>query len=253
MSYPQQSGNPYPQPPYQNPYPQPGQIPYGGPGYPDPNPPQPASNNGCLWGCLVAGIVGLILLIVTCVGGVYYVTYQAKNLVVSGVRFAVVSGINGSDLTAEDKQQVITEVDRLVDAYKQGKIDEKDVENILKELEKSPLIPLFVCYGIEQQYLDKSGLTDDEKSDARKQLQRLVRGGMDEKISQSDIETLLKPLQQPGPNGQQQLKPTLTDAEIKTFIAGAKKLGDDAEIPDEEFKVDIGDEVKRIVDRGLAK
>jgi hypothetical protein len=253
MSYPQQSGNPYQQPPYQNPYPQPSQTAYGPPGYPDQIPPQPASNNGCLWGCLIAGIVGLILLIVVCVGGVYYVTYQAKALVVSGVRFAVVSGINGSDLTAEDKQQVITEVDRLVDAYKQGKINEKDVENILKEVETSPLIPLFVCYGIEQQYLDKSGLTDDEKTDARKQLQRLVRGGMDQKISQTDIEALLKPLQQPGPNGQQQLKPVLTDAEIKAFIAGAKKLADDAEIPDEEFKIDIGDEVKRIVDRGLGK
>src|SRR6187402_2704106 len=107
MSYPQQSGNPYQQPPYQNPYPQAGQTAYGPPGYPDQNPPQPASNNGCLWGCLVAGIVGLILLIVACLGTVYYVTYQAKNLVVNGVRFAVVSGINGSDLTAEDKQQVV--------------------------------------------------------------------------------------------------------------------------------------------------
>lgn len=253
MSYPQQSGNPYPQPPYQNPYPQPGQIPYGAPGYPDQNPPQPASNNGCLWGCLIAGIVGLIVMIVLCLGSVYFVTYQTKQLVVSTVRMAIVTGINGSDLTAEDKQQVIVEVDRLVDAYKKGKIDGKDVERIFKELETSPLIPLFVCYGIEKQYLDKSGLTDEEKADARKQLQRLVRGGMDKKIAQSDIEALLKPLQQVGPNGQQQMKPTLTDAEIKTFIAGAKQLADDAEVPDEEFKIDIGDEVKRIVDRGLAK
>jgi hypothetical protein len=174
-------------------------------------------------------------------------------MILNTVRSAVVSGVNGSDLTAEDKVQVIGEVDRVIDAYKQGKIDMKDVENILKELETSPLIPLFVCYGIEKQYLDKSGLTDEEKTDARKQLQRLVRGGMDKKISQSDIEALLKPLQQPGPNGQPQLKPVLTDAEIKTFVAGAKKLADDAEVPDEEFKIDIGDEVKRIVDRGLGK
>lgn len=253
MSYPQPSGNPNQPPPYQNPYPQPGQVVYGPPGYPDQNPPQPASSNGCLWGCLVAGVVGLILLIVLCVGGVYYVTSQGKALILNTVRAAVVSGVNGSDLTAEDKQQVIVEVDRVVDAYKQGKIDMQDVEKILKELETSPLIPLFVCYGIEKQYLDKSGLTDEEKADARKQLQRLVRGGMDKKISQADIEALLKPLQQPGPNGQQQLKPVLTDAEIKTFIAGAKKLADDAEVPDEEFKIDIGDEVKRIVDRGLGK
>lgn len=255
MSYPQPSGNPYPQQPgYQHPYPQPAPpTPYGGPGYPDQLPPQPASGNGCLWGCVIAGIIGILVLVVTCIGGVYYVTYQAKQLVVSGVRFVVVQGINESELTAEDKQQVIAEVDRLVDAYKQGKINEQDAENILTELQASPIIPLFVCYGIEKQYLDKSGLTAEEKADARKQLQRLVRGGMDQKIDEGDIEDLLAPLQQTGPNGEQQMKQSLTDEEIKTFIAGAKELADEAEVPDEEFKIDIGDEVKRIVDRGLAK
>ena len=255
MSYPQQSGGGY-----QNPYPQPGYpqqpaspTPYGGPGFPDQQPPQPASGNGCLWGCLIAGLIGLLVLVVGCIGGVYYVTYQAKQLMVTGVRFVVVQGIEQSELTAEDKKQVIAEVDRLVDAYKQGKINEKDAENILTELQESPLIPLFVCFGIEKQYLDKSGLTDEEKADARKQLQRLVRGGMDKKIDESDIQALLAPLQQNGPNGQQQMKPTLTDEEIKTFIAGAKELADEAEIPDEAFAIDIGDEVKRIVDRGLAK
>ena len=248
MSFPQQSGG------YQNPYPQPAPpTPYGGPGFPDQQAPQPASGNGCLWGCLVAGIVGLILLIAVCVGAVYYITTQAKQLVVSGVRAVVVQGVNQSDLSAEDKQQVIGEVDRLVDGYKQGKISEQQIQYILEEVSSSPLIPLFVCYGVEKQYLDKSGLTPEEKADARKQLQRLVRGGMDQKISQSDIEKLLAPLQQTGPNGEKQMKPTLTDEEIKAFIKGAKDLADDAQIPDEEFKVDIGDEVKRIIDRGLSK
>ncbi|WP_254507199.1 hypothetical protein [Anatilimnocola floriformis] len=249
MSYPQQSGS------YQNPYPQPNQppMPHGGPGFPDQNPPQPASKSGCLWGCLIAGLIGLLLLIVACVGGAYYVTTQAKQLVVSGVRFVVVQGIEQSELTAEDKKQVIAEVDRLVDAYRKGEINEKDAENILNELQESPLIPLFVCFGIEKQYLDKSGLSAEEKADARKQLQRLVRGGMDKKIDQEDLDELLAPLQQDGPKGEKQIKPTLTDEEIKTFIAGAKELADEAEVPDEEFKIDIGDEVKKIVDRGLAK
>lgn len=255
MSFPQQQpGNPYQQPPYSpqnqpvNPNP-----PFKPAGFPDETPPRPASNNGCLWGCLFVGLLALLLLIASCVGGFFYLKYKGKELITNIARQGIVAGIEGSELTKEDNQQVIAEVDRVVDAYKEGKIDEEDLTNILEEVQTSPLIPLFVCYGVEKQYLDKSGLTPEEKTDARKQLQRLIRGGMDKKISQSDIETLMQPLQQTGPNGEKQMKPTLTDAEIKTFIAGAKKLADDAMVPDEEFQVDIGDEVKRIVDAGLAK
>ncbi len=246
--------NPYQQPPYQ----QPGsvQTPYGafaGPGQPDQLPPKPGSNNGCLWGCLIGGLVGLVLLVAVCVGGAYYISANFKSLAASAARSMAVSVVQGSELSDEDKTQVVGEIDRVVDAYKRGEIDEKDLQNILEEVGTSPLIPLAVVYGVEKQYLDKSGLTGEEKADARKQLQRLVRGGMEKKIDQAKIEALLAPLQQTGPNGEKQMKQQLTDAELKTFVEGAKKLADEALIPDEEFKVDIGDEVKRIVDRGLSK
>lgn len=255
MSFPQQQPDNSYQYPYPPAYNQPADPnpPYKPAGFPDQTPPQPASGNGCLWGCLFIGLFALLLLIGSCIGGYIYVRNNAKNIITNLARQGIVAGIEGSELSKDDKQQVIAEVDRVVEAYKEGKLDETDVQNILKELETSPLIPLFVCYGVEKQYLDKSGLTDAEKADARKQLQRLIRGGMDKKISQSDIESLMQPLQQTGPNGEKQMKPVLTDAEIKTFIAGVKKLADDAMVPDEEFKVDIGDEVKRIVDQGLAK
>jgi hypothetical protein len=246
----------FPQKPGDNPFAPQGSLatapnPYQNPAYPD-GPPPASANNGCLWGCIIAGVIGLVLLLL-CAGAAYYVVANAKNIAVNGVRYVAVEVIKDSELSEEDKTQVIGQIDRVVVAYKKGEINEKDLENIVNEISTSPIIPLAVVYGVEKQYLDKSGLTMEEKADARKQLQRLVRGGMEKKISQEKVEALLQPLQQTGPNGEKEMKQTLTDQEIKTFVAGAKKLADEAMVPDEEFKVDIGDEVKRIVDKGLEK
>jgi hypothetical protein len=254
MSYPNQSGD--------SPFSPKGSVatapnPYEKPAYPG-EPPPTSSGNGCMWGCIIAGIVAFVLLLI-CAGGVYYAVSNAKSIMVNLVRSVAVQAVEGSELSAEDKQQVIAQIDRVVEAYKKGEINEKDLENILKEVSESPILPLAVVYGLEKQYLDKSGLNAEEKADARKQIQRLMRGAIEDapgggkKIPQNQIDAIMQPLQQTGPNGEKQLKPTLTDQEIKTFVAEAKKLADDAMIPDEEFKIDIGDEVKRIVDEGLTK
>lgn len=204
-----------------------------------------------MWALLIGGLGSLLLALLCCGIGGFFAVQHGRQFAANIGRAVAVEVINESDLSEEDKKEFIAQVDRVVEAYKKGEIDERNLKRILDELQNSPLIPIAIAYGVEKQYLDRSGLTDEEKADARKQLQRLVRGGMEKKIAERDIEGLLIPLQQTGPNGQKQMKPTLTDDEIKTFIAGAKKLADDAMIPDEEFHVDIGKEVKRIVDVGL--
>jgi hypothetical protein len=252
MSYPQSTGSPFdPQPPKASSQPTPYGA-YASPGFPN-DPPKPASKNGCLWALLFGGLGGIVAVALCCGIGGYYFVKNAKSMAVDFGRSVAVKMIEDSELSEEDQQEVIAQVDRVVAAYKAGEIDEKDLERILTEIQNSPLIPLAVVYGVEKQYLDKSGLTDEEKADARKQLQRLVRGVMEKKIAESQADALMAPLQQTGPNGEKQMKPVLTDEEIKTFVAGAKKLADDAEIPDEDFRVDIGEEVKRIVDVGLGE
>jgi hypothetical protein len=200
---------------------------------------------------MLFGAGGLVVALLCCGIGGYFAVKNAKNWAVDLARNFAVEVIKESDLTDEDQQEVIEQVDRVVAAYKAGEIDEEKLKKILTEVQTSPLIPLAVVYGMEKQYLDKSGLTDEEKADSRKQLQRLIRGVMEKKIAESQVDALMVPLQQTGPDGEKQMKPTLTDEEIKTFVAGAKKLADDALVPDEDFKVDIGEEVKRIVDVGL--
>src|SRR5689334_22170522 len=109
MSFPQQAPNPFQQPPYPpaqnqpvNPNP-----PFKPAGFPDETPLRPASNNGCLWGCLFAGLLAFLLLIAGCIGTVVYLKYKGKELLTNFARQGIVAGIEGSELTKEDKQQVI--------------------------------------------------------------------------------------------------------------------------------------------------
>ncbi|QDU26415.1 hypothetical protein ETAA8_14930 [Anatilimnocola aggregata] len=239
MSYPTPNDNVF-QPPVQT---------FGNPH----DPPQPASQSGCLWGCVIGGAIGFLVVILVCAGAAYYVVANAKSLAVGVARNFAVQMVEASELPADDKQQVVTQIDRVVDEYKKGKINEKDLENIFAEIQNSPLLAVTVVYFIEKQYLDRSGLTAEEKENAKLQLQRVIRGRLEKKIEQSDIDALLAPLMQMQPDGTQKVKEQLTDDEIKKLIADSQKLADDAQVPNEKFEVDIGDEVKRIVDQGLSK
>jgi len=202
---------------------------------------------------LLGGAAFFLLIVVACVGTGYYVAKNAKSLIASAARNVAVQMVEASELPADDKQQIVTQIDRVVEEYKKGRLTEKDFENILTEIQHSRLLPVAVVYFIDKAYLDKSGLTDDEKANARLQLQRIVRGGMEEKITEDQINGLMAPLMETTANGQKKLKQHLTDDELKKFAVEAQKLADDAMIPNEKFEIDIGDEVKQIVDRGLEK
>ncbi len=147
------------------------------------------------------GLGGLVVAALCCGIGGYFAVKNAKNWAVDLARNFAVEAIKESDLTEEDQQQVIEQVDRVVAAYKAGEIDEEKLKKILTEVQTSPLLPLAVVYGMEKQYLDKSGLTDEEKADARKQLQRMIRGVMEKKIAESQVDALMVPLQETGPDG----------------------------------------------------
>jgi hypothetical protein len=180
------------------------------------------------------------------------------------VREFIVATINGSEIPAGEKVEVVAQIDRVVDAYKQGRIKSEDLEPMMKKIEKSPAFLLIEAWGLEKTYLDPAGLPDEEKAAGRRTIERAFRGLCEQKItpqqfsgvvpqqqfqSQAEVKidngkTVVK--QSRGPGNQ------LTDEEVRQLLADLKKLADDASIPDEPFAIDIGDEVKKLVDEVLA-
>ncbi|MCO6455867.1 MAG: hypothetical protein J5I93_11270 [Pirellulaceae bacterium] len=212
-------------------------------------PPAPRRSN---WTPILLGCLGVVLLVVLICGGVvWYVTTNIKRIAADTIRNGIVSAVNDSELSAEDKQKIIVQVDRVVDDFKAGKITLEDLGRIAEELGESPIMGAAFIFFAEEKYVKVSGLTDEEKLAARRTLERAARGVHEGLLSTDDFEESMQIVMTTGPNGEQQMKERLTDEEVRQFLASVKQKADDAGVPDEEFKIDIGETMRQAIDRAL--
>jgi hypothetical protein len=203
----------------------------------------------CLGGCLVMLVLGVIA-----AGVIAYLVYtNAKSIGVNFARQNMVQAVESSDLSEADKREVVAQIDRVAEDYKAGKITTEQLGEIATELMNSPLLIVGMVYVIDQKYVISSGLSDDEKTEARLTLQRAARGLHEKKLSQEEVQQAAAPLMEAGPDGKKQLKETVTDEELREFLTDLKQLVDEAEIPEEEYKVEIGAEFRKAVDRVYAQ
>ena len=226
---------------------------------------EPKSGCGCglpiLLGCL--GVV--VVCLIACGGGIWYVANNADKWAVGWGREAVVAMIGEAQIPDQEKTEVIAQVDRVVGAYQARQITLQDLQRIMEELQQSPIFNMIAMWGIEKTHLDPSGLSDEEKQQGRRTIERALRGVYEKKITQDQLDGVL-----PAAAGTdsatevkvQNGKPVviskttppatrLTDEEVRQLLTDLKQLADDAEIPDEPLQIDIGDEVKKAVDAAL--
>lgn len=219
------------------------------------------SGSGCLWGILIGCLGTVVVSGLLCAGLVWYVQHNAGKWVAGIAREAIVATINSSEIPAGEKTEVIAQVDRVVNAYTAGKINEEDLTRLMEEFQTSPAFLLISAWGLEKTYLEPSGLPEEEKTQARRTIQRAFRGLCEKKITQEQFQQVAPQFTQEvqvgiEDDGQivksepgQPVK--LTDEQVQKMMADLKKLADDAGIPDEPFQIDIGDEVKKTVDQAL--
>jgi hypothetical protein len=187
-----------------------------------------------------------------CALGVWYVASNIDRWVVGLGREAIVSVINESEIPQSEKTEVITQVDRVVNAYKERKINQADLERVFTELQDSSALKALTLWGIEDEYLTGTNLTADEIEQGHRTFQRAIRGVYEGKISDDAFYAAL-----PDDEGDVRLASTnatenSTDDDVRETLAKLKVMVHNAGIPDEPFQFDIGDEVKKVVDRALA-
>ena len=229
-----------------------------GPPVPQPSPfQQPPRKSGVNW------LVSLLLIFVgffvlggvLCVVGVWYVASNIDKWVVGLGREAIVAAINDSELPQEEKTEVITQVDRLVTAYKEKRIDQSDLERVMTELQDAPALKALALYGIEDEFLKDIDLTPAELQQARRTFERALRGVYEGKINDEVFYAALpgyeedEPIRLAANNPAEQ--PTNEGDDVRELLIKLKVMADNAGIPDEPFQLDIGDEVKKLVDRAL--
>jgi hypothetical protein len=226
--------------------------------------PPRSSGGGCGLSLLIGCLGVFVVCVLLCAGSVWYVRQNADKWMAGMVREFIVATINGSEIPAQEKTEVIAQIDRVVEAYKKGQIKSEDLEPMMEKLQKSPAFLLISAWGLEKAYLDPSGLPAEEKEQGRRTIQRAFRGLCEQKITQEQFSQIMpqhefqSQAEVKVENGKTVVKKNLgprnqpTDEEVRKMLADMKKLADDVGIPDEPFEIDIGDEVKKVVDEVLA-
>lgn len=220
---------------------------------PDGNVDQPKKSwfSGCLIGCLIVGAISLVI----CAGVGFYAYKQGPTLMVQGSREIVKTLLDESELPEEERVAIFTEFDRVGDAFISGELNMQGLGELIQELVESPVMALPMIQAIDAKYLESSGLSEQEKAEARDTIQRVAFGVMNDKFDQFEIKSLtrhvMKNPNSTDPAEQQQLKTSLTDDELRAFLTDAKQLCDDKEIPLEDSEIRISEKLREIIDRKL--
>jgi hypothetical protein len=201
----------------------------------------------CLIGCLAVFVVMAVLAVIAG----FWISRHWRGWF-AGVGSQVVNqAIDSSDLPPQEKVEVKVQVERVAKAFGEGQISNDQASAIVMKLMKSPLMPSFVVMAVDKHYFDRSKLSDEEKAAGRQSLKRFTRGIIDEKIDEKGIDAVMAHIADRKPDGQWELRSTVSDDELRAALSEAKKQADAANIAEAPPDVDPSDEVKRIVDESL--
>jgi hypothetical protein len=198
----------------------------------------------CLIGCLVIAAVAMVLFALV----LYWISRNWRGWTSETGSQVVMQIVNESDLPQQEKDEIEIQVDRVADAIRDGDMSFEQMGAIFEKLTRSPVLSTIIVSTADAKYINKSGLTDDEKAQARATVHRFVRGAMDGKIDEASVEQALEHIGDRQPDGRWQLKDSVTDEELRAFLTVARMEADEANVPDEPEAFDPSDEVKQIID-----
>lgn len=214
---------------------------------PAPSEPRSAART-CLMGCLFAFLAMVVIAVILAI----WISRNWKDWASTFGSAALKQTIEQTELPVEERDEINTQIDRIAEAFRAGQLDGVALERLMKSLVDSPLLTMIAASAIEKKYIAVSGLNDAEKAAAQVTLQRYLRGAIDHKFTQQEMDAAMQPVaDQKGP-GKWELRERVTDDELRQFLKTAKEQADAAGIPAEIDAVDPSDEFKRIVDEALA-
>lgn len=200
-------------------------------------------------GCLIA--LGVVVLLVAAAGITLMLTW--KRIAAAGINAVTQQVVSTSSLPKDQQDRIVAKVHSVTDDFVAGKITKHQFGQLAQTVSTSPLIPLGMALAAEKRYFPKSGLPEAERDEGRKALRRLARGVADEKLGLSEMQTALSYISiMRGPNNYE-LKQTLTDEELRKFLAEVKDRADKAGVAEDAAELNIADEIEKVIDKALAE
>jgi hypothetical protein len=234
-----------------------------------PGPPPAGGNGKLLLSLLVLG-AGVLLLAVLGAGvGAWLIWslpefgYEAEEFWEEQLAWVVETSV----LPPGEQAAMLKDVRRLAKECHPLKMSLAQQEEVLTELERSPVFVLLDVGAIEQEYIDVSDLPKAEKQRAKRAARRAARGVHEGKISSSDfysawpaghfypsqiVVALDEDAYEDYYNQFPEEVAAASDADVRTSVARLTALADAAGIPDEHWTFDASDQFKAAIDKALA-
>jgi len=212
---------------------------------------QAKGGSGCTTAIIGCLIVLLILAALACGLG-YYAYVNMGVWVTNFLEEMLVQVIDESELPPEQKEGMKKQISRVATAYRDGDITFEQVTQIGEKLGQSPVFMAIAVETAKFSYINPSGLSDEEKAEATKQLNRVAHGTFEKKINEEELQDLMDGrIADRGPDGNLEFREKVSDDQLRELIDASRQLADDKGIPDENFKVDLAAELKKAVDEVL--
>jgi hypothetical protein len=217
------------------------------PTYADAPPRERSGCRTCMIGCL---IVAAIMLVLAVIFGIW-VYRNWRDWGADLASTALAEAVDATALPAAEKQEMKVQVDRVTEAFRNERLSLQELGPLVEQIAESPVMTTLIVSVAEKQYLDGSGLNDEEKAEGRKSLARFLRGMIDEKIDEQQLDAVMVHIADRGPGGNWELRRHVNDEDLGKFLAAAKEAADKAEIPAEPETVDPSEELKKMIDAAL--
>ena len=208
--------------------------------------------SGCQKVLLGCGVVLLIFLIA---GGlfIWWLTANFRRIGADFTTKMLKQGMRELQLPDDQQTRIFQRIDQISQQFKDEEITLEQVGHIFEVIGESPLMPAGTALLVQRTYLDKSGLTEAEKEAARLSIRRFARGTIEQSIPEERSNEVLDLIStKDSQDNSRQFEETLTDAQLRLFIAEAKKAADEAEVAAEIPEINFADEFDKAVDEALA-
>lgn len=226
----------------------------------------PKKGNGgkfILVGCLAIMIAGLLLL---GVGGVF-LWQNWRGWVSSGFVATADAVFDEFHLPDEESAALMERVQLLADEFEAENISLEELGKLGEAFTDSDLMPMMISKAMYGGYIVPSSLSDEDKARGKLVFGRLARGFVDDKLTDSDFEAVLKPLSKDAGvsvtvdgDGVQADKDfnikqprDATDAELLQVIENAEKLAEEKGLDPEPLNVDVVAELDRLIEETLGR
>lgn len=208
---------------------------------------------GCLIIVLLAGVSGLFIWQkFQSVGGLEGLIQSggghAIELVVTEVASEMLAEMN---IPEQDRDAILAPLKGLGEKIADGKINVDQVEAFAKTLAEGPILGVLLAEGFAHNYLQASGLSGEEMTQALLTINRFQQGFVNETIDMNQLSELEEFVLSEVSSDNYRLKSVLSDDDLNSSLALMKSAADQASIPMASMPIDIAGMIQKTIDDAL--